>query len=210
MTSIEQRPSSLSPERLERLKPHDIQAERPKSRLGAYLATLNPVTVISMPAATSGRLRLPLPEYMIPSAHIFVEKFPTSPNGKTDFKALSRLDVPFIPSATVERKLPQNSIEQALMEIWREILERHSIGTDENFFEIRGNLLSVMRVAARIPRYLGVNFPVTGLFQSPRTESLAVAIEDFQRYLYSYAELLRMLDDIDEQSAEQDVAGDRI
>ena len=58
-----------------------------------------------------------------------------------------------------------------------------------------------MRVAARIPRSLGVDFPVTELFQSPTIESLAMAIQEFQIAECSDEELLRLLDEMEAESA---------
>lgn len=165
--------------------------------LVAYLVGSKQGGADTIQSELHGSLRMRLPEYMIPSAYVFMAAFPLSPNGKTDLKALSVRPLPQISIGAVECKLPQNGIEQILLEIWCEVLKRDSIGTTENFFHIGGNSLSVMRVAARLPGALGIELPVSTLFQCPTIKSLAIAIEDYQSTLYTDDELLRMLDEID-------------
>ena len=176
----------------------DLTGEK---QLAAYLVASGPVSEDALRSELRVHLRTRMPDYMVPTAFVFLKEFPTSPNGKTDFKALPLLDLAPPSNDPIERKLPQNDVEQKLLEIWCEVLERESIGTTENFFDIGGNSLSAMRVAARIPRSLGVDFPVTELFQSPTIESLAMAIQEFQIAECSDEELLRLLDEMEAESA---------
>ncbi|MCP4153445.1 MAG: non-ribosomal peptide synthetase, partial [bacterium] len=92
-----------------------------------------------------------LPDYMIPSYFIEMEKIPLTPNGKIDRKTLAGIDVS---GFKTERNYsaPRNRTEERLSEIWTDILgvEQRGIGINDNFFDIGGHSLRATVMAARI------------------------------------------------------------
>jgi amino acid adenylation domain-containing protein len=112
-----------------------------------------------------------LPEYMIPSGVIFVQKFPLTPHGKIDrgaLMALSRVKI-----AKERFVAPRNSTERIIGKIWRDLLGIEKIGILDNFFGLGGHSLLAGQVISRIANTFGVPLPIRTLFESPTIEALA-------------------------------------
>ncbi|QQK81514.1 amino acid adenylation domain-containing protein [Salicibibacter cibi] len=110
-----------------------------------------------------------LPDYMIPSAFVTLEKFPVTPNGKVDRKALP---VPSI-SHGREKKLPRTSQEEVLAALFKEVLPGVDVGIDEDFFYLGGHSLRAVRLANRIKDVFGDEIGIGKIFDFPSVERLA-------------------------------------
>ncbi|TCP54509.1 amino acid adenylation domain-containing protein [Tumebacillus sp. BK434] len=112
-----------------------------------------------------------LPEYMIPSAFVLLDKLPLTPNGKVDS---SSLPAPVL-SLVRERAYiaPRNETEATLAHIWQELLSTGDVGAGDNFFELGGHSLLAVRLLARIEAAFGKMLPMSALFHSPTVEALA-------------------------------------
>jgi amino acid adenylation domain-containing protein len=128
----------------------------------AYLIAENP-----KPIGTELRefLTQKLPEYMIPSAFVFLDKFPLNPNGKIDKKALPEPD--FNNQKENEIMAPRNETEIKLVEIWQQVLTRENISINDNFFDLGGHSLLATQIVSRIRTIFQVEFPLRILFQYP-------------------------------------------
>ncbi|MER0443996.1 amino acid adenylation domain-containing protein [Streptomyces sp. Edi4] len=109
-----------------------------------------------------------LPEYMVPAFIVELDELPLTPNGKVDERAL--------PDPVVEVEAaarPATELERDIMAIWADVLGHDRIGVNQNFFEIGGNSLRVVRVQTRLEELLGR--PVFGakLFEHFTVKSLA-------------------------------------
>jgi hypothetical protein len=122
-----------------------------------------------------GLLRAKLPDYMIPSAFVVVDRFPTTPNGKVNRKALP---------APQERKIgagsgvaPLSYTEQVVSGIWRERLNLERVERQDNFFELGGHSLLAVRVVNEINKVLRASLTVLAMYQNQTVERLAIAID---------------------------------
>lgn len=90
-------------------------------------------------------LKEDLPDYMIPALFVFVDEFPLTPNGKVDRRALPAPDNsrPDLGQAYVA---PRTETEQILAEIWSKRLGIEQIGIHDNFFDLGGDSLMVVRI----------------------------------------------------------------
>jgi amino acid adenylation domain-containing protein/FkbM family methyltransferase/non-ribosomal peptide synthase protein (TIGR01720 family) len=114
-----------------------------------------------------------LPDYMIPSAIVVLDRLPTLPNGKLDRRALPP---PEPVAAAAANRAPRTATERVLADVWRDVLGRPSIGIDDNFFELGGDsILSIQIVARALPR--GVRLTPRDLFQYQTIAALAVAAD---------------------------------
>jgi acyl carrier protein len=120
------------------------------------------------PAALREFLKAHLPGYMVPAACVPLERLPLTANGKLDRRALPRPKVVSNPQA-----LPRPGVEQAIAEIWQEVLGVPSVGLDDSFFDLGGHSLSLVQVHGKMRALLTVDLPVTKLFQYPTIRSLA-------------------------------------
>jgi len=125
-------------------------------------------------------LRSKLPDYMLPSAFVVMNRLPLLTNGKVDRKALpaaqltgAQLDTDFV--------APRTLIEQALAKIWAEVLGVTQAGVNDNFFEIGGHSLLTMQVITRVREVFGLDMPLRKLFEGPTIASFAQEIEQARR-----------------------------
>ncbi|MGO4295024.1 amino acid adenylation domain-containing protein, partial [Chitinophaga sp. RAB17] len=116
-------------------------------------------------------LKEKLPEYMVPSLLVELDRIPLTANGKTDRKALP--DPGDNAQLLNEYVAPRNETEQALVVIWCELLGLERIGVHDNFFELGGHSLQVMRLIAMIRKTLQVKVSVRDFFMLATIESLA-------------------------------------
>jgi acyl carrier protein len=122
-------------------------------------------------------LKQKLPEYMVPSAIVPLEKLPLTPNGKLDRRALPPPDQNR-PDLAKAYAAPGTTTEEVLAEIWREVLGLDRIGIHDNFFELGGHSLLVTQVLARVREAFHVELPLRRLFEAPTVAELAAAVEE--------------------------------
>jgi acyl-CoA synthetase (AMP-forming)/AMP-acid ligase II/acyl carrier protein len=117
-----------------------------------------------------------LPTHMIPSSFISVDAIPLTPNGKVDNRMLSELAQRRSDS---RRSLfsPNTEIEEILLEIWCEVLQRDEINVKDDFFELGGHSLSATQVISRVRSKLGVELPFAAIFDNPSVAELSPIIE---------------------------------
>jgi hypothetical protein len=148
-------------------------------------------------------LKRKLPEYMLPSAFIFLDSMPLFPNGKIDRQALMAVKISQL--SQNEYLAPVTPLEQLLARIWGEILEVEQIGLHDNFFELGGNSLLAMGVVNRIEHLLQTNFDLHSLFKSSDLQDYAKTIlEGFskQSRIKDIAQLLVKLDSLSDDQAQ--------
>jgi len=109
-----------------------------------------------------------LPDYMVPGVIIPIESFPLTANGKIDRAALPKPEGSrkvFVQAETEE--------EQQLVDIWREVLQVETVGTQDNFFELGGHSLGIVQVQTKIKEVMGKEVNVVDLFRYPTINALA-------------------------------------
>ena len=146
----------------------DTPGER---RLVAYLVA-HPEAALPSTSELREGLRRSLPDYMIPSAFVWMDALPLSPNGKVDRQALPA------PEATREGAgvtyvAPRTAMEHALVSVWEELLGARPIGIQDDFFALGGHSLLVVRLVAAIERRLGAALRMASVFEHPTIEALA-------------------------------------
>jgi len=121
-------------------------------------------------------LKTSLPDYMIPSAFVPLERFPLTPNSKVDRKAL--------PAPENKRPLlaqdfiaPRTQVEKQLASLWCELLQLEEIGIDDSFFELGGNSLAAVRMVRQFHARFGREIPAVEVFQHPTIAKLAELLE---------------------------------
>jgi len=117
-------------------------------------------------------LRERLPEYMVPSEFFARSEIPMTPNGKVDRKQLVQ-ETGIVHDNSLADIRPRNSVEESLAKIWREVLGRDRVSVCDNFFDLGGHSLLLIRVHARIRHELDANVAVVDLFRYPTIESMA-------------------------------------
>jgi amino acid adenylation domain-containing protein len=150
-----------------------------------------------------------LPEHMVPSMFVALETFPLTPNGKVDRRALPvpsslrpDLEQPYAP--------PRTATEQALAEIWGEVLGVERVGIHDNYFSLGGDSMRSVRVVA-FAKERGLEISLQDLFRFRTIEELSRRIEEMQGVAFSLAPadpeseagMARLLDEIEALSDEE-------
>ena len=175
-----------------RIEPEEIEivlGEHPAVRQAAVLAReyragdkhlVAYVVRSSSTAAAPGELRsylkAKLPDYMVPSAFVFLECLPLTPNGKVDRRALPAPDRTR-PEVDQEFVASQTPIEQEVADIWAEVLALRKVGIHDNFFDLGGHSLLATQVVSRLREAFHVEIPLRSIFENPTVAGLAAIIE---------------------------------
>ncbi|HWS56473.1 MAG TPA: amino acid adenylation domain-containing protein, partial [Pyrinomonadaceae bacterium] len=148
----------------------DAQGQR---RLVAYVVAREGAGAV---AASELRAHLAerLPDYMVPSAFVTLERLPLTPNGKVDRKALPEPE----PQAAAGHVAPRTPTEELLAGIWREVLNLERVSVEDNFFELGGHSLLATRLVSRVRARAGFDLPLRALFERPTVAGLAQILDE--------------------------------
>jgi amino acid adenylation domain-containing protein len=117
-----------------------------------------------------------LPDYMVPAVFIFLEALPMTPSGKVD-----RLGLP-APNQSMRNLgavfvAPRTVVEDALAQIWSEMLGLEQVGVHDDFFDLGGHSLLATQITSKVLKTLQVELPVRSFFEVPTIAGLACLIE---------------------------------
>jgi amino acid adenylation domain-containing protein len=137
----------------------------------------------SKPQLTGTQLRSflkeQLPEYMIPSAFVILEGLPITPNGKIDRRALPKPEK-FCLELAANYVMPQTEVEQTIAKIWEKALNLGNIGIHDNFFEIGGHSLLMIKVHSELRKIFQIDLSMLDLFRYPTISYLADYLSKLQ------------------------------
>jgi amino acid adenylation domain-containing protein len=156
-------------------------------RLVAYLVTPEGRTLDT--AELRASLLRSLPEYMVPSAFVFLAALPLNTHGKVDRKALPTPDAS---STGADYVAPRTPTEEAVAAVWGEVLHVEKVGATDDFFALGGHSLLAVRLMARLRERTGVALPVSALFQGATVERLAQRLEQRDDASRSTSNLVRL------------------
>jgi amino acid adenylation domain-containing protein len=134
--------------------------------------------VPSGPAPESAELRrhldAKLPDYMVPSAFVVLPELPLNPSGKIDRRSLAeRPESAETGAAQGIYLAPRTLVEEALAEVWAELLGLARVGIRDSFVHLGGHSLLGVQVLARVQRLFGVELTLRTLLEAPTVEGLA-------------------------------------
>ena len=124
-------------------------------------------------------LRDRLPEYMVPSRFLALERFPQTPNRKVDRKSLQHPDpVGVAQQQVAEPRRPSlaamvDGNERTIADIWQELLGIQQVGVDDNFFDLGGHSLLAVKAHRRLKEAFQKEIAITDLFRFPTVRTLA-------------------------------------
>jgi amino acid adenylation domain-containing protein len=123
-------------------------------------------------------LKQRLPDYMLPSAFVMLERLPLTPSGKVDRQSLPAPG-PSRPQVEQAYVPPRNEVEEVLAAIWSDVLDLEEIGINDNFFDLGGDSIRSVRVVA-LAKERGLNFSVQQLFQNQTIEELGKELKSIE------------------------------
>lgn len=121
-----------------------------------------------------------LPEYMVPSAFVLMEKLPLTANGKVDRRALPMPAGDRLAMAQAYIA-PGTATEKMLSSIWAEVLHLDQVGAQDDFFDLGGNSLLAAQVISRVGKVCEISLPLRSFFERPVLADLAQCVEAARR-----------------------------
>jgi amino acid adenylation domain-containing protein len=112
-----------------------------------------------------------LTQYMVPTAYLQLAEMPTTPNGKTDVKALPEPQL----AVAAAYEAPRNDAERTFCDIFASILQMDKVGATDNFFELGGTSLVVTRVIIEADK-AGMHVAYGDVFANPTPRQLAALV----------------------------------
>jgi amino acid adenylation domain-containing protein len=144
------------------------------ARLVAYVAPEPSASRASLAEALRSHLKGLLPSYMVPASFVFLDELPKTTSGKIDRRALPLEErEPEARSAYVE---PKDEMELLIAGIWKRVFKVDEVSVLDNFFDLGGNSLLLVRVHDALQKAVGRPFPMLQLFTFPTIRSLAQAL----------------------------------
>ena len=144
-----------------------------EKRLAAYLVPRG------SPASATDEVRdfvrQRLPDYMVPTAFVWLPALPLTPNGKVDHRALP---VPVVTTVAGGARFvaPRTAVEEVVASIWTELLRVAQVGVEADFFELGGHSLLATQILSRVNQTFQAEVPLRRLFEAPTVAGLAQAI----------------------------------
>ncbi|HEX3891037.1 MAG TPA: non-ribosomal peptide synthetase [Terracidiphilus sp.] len=151
-------------------------------RLAAYL--VGEASRTTSAAVLRTAIESKVPDYMVPSAFVFLPAFPLTDNGKIDRKALLALPPPSFATGAVAPLSdcePISDIERIVAHAWQDALAITTVGLNDNFFDLGAHSLTVAEVHARLQAVLGREIPLVDLFHFSNVKELAARLAGTQQ-----------------------------
>ncbi|MFL0800290.1 MAG: LLM class flavin-dependent oxidoreductase [Agarilytica sp.] len=146
-------------------------------RLVAYLV---PNGIAPDPNDIRDHLRKDLPEYMVPNDVVVLDAMPLTPNGKVDRKQLP------IPSeggqsSAAAYEAPKDELQTTIVNIWQDTLKLDKVGVNDNFFDLGGHSLLIVRVHQLLKQQVDKPISLTDLYRFPTIGTLTEFLNSDQK-----------------------------
>jgi amino acid adenylation domain-containing protein/non-ribosomal peptide synthase protein (TIGR01720 family)/FkbM family methyltransferase len=151
------------------------RAHRESALAGSALVS-GPPAALTTPEDLRELVKDELPDYMHPSAYVFLDALPLSANGKVDRMSLPSPEAVGALQAT-SFVAPRTPLERELAQIWSELLRVDRVGVNDDFFALGGHSLLAMQLVSRVRSSFHVELPLRELFETPTVAKLAATIE---------------------------------
>ncbi|NPV23383.1 non-ribosomal peptide synthetase [Bradyrhizobium aeschynomenes] len=143
-----------------------VDAEQGRLELVAYCVAA--AGAVLQPDGMRQELSALLPDYMVPSRIVVLDRLPLTANGKLDRAALPQPDEEIV----IAYAAPAGEVEESIAAVWQEVLGRDRIGRNDNFFELGGDSILSLQIIARL-RKRGVKLTPKQMFSQQTIAALA-------------------------------------
>ncbi|MGC4019649.1 MAG: amino acid adenylation domain-containing protein [Muricomes sp.] len=126
------------------------------------------------------KLKKKLPDYMIPSIYLYLDKIPLTANGKIDVKQLNTMAAEVIEKNRKTNYEKQNlsEIEEKIYQIWCEIFETHEISVDEDFFDCGGDSILIVKLITELEQRHQYKISLEAVYAGPTVRQMAQSISN--------------------------------
>jgi amino acid adenylation domain-containing protein len=143
-----------------------------------------------------------LPDYMVPSAFVLLDRLPLTRHGKLDRAALPAPE-PTRPELEQRFVAPRTPMEALLARLWCEVLGLERVGVYDSFFELGGHSLLAIRLLSRVRDECGVDIPLQELFERPTLADFAPVLVLHKTAPLEEEDMTRLLQELEAMSDEE-------
>lgn len=144
-------------------------------------------------------LRKQVPDYMVPSAFVFLDALPLLPTGKIDRSALPAPKEMEVAQAA-GYAAPTNEMEAELASLWASVLKVERVGIHDNFFDLGGHSLLAAQLVSRIRNTYHIELPLRQLFEAPTVATLSkLVMEEMAKQAGPDDDLLAEVENLSEE-----------
>jgi amino acid adenylation domain-containing protein len=152
----------------------DGNSDTRDERLCAYIVCRPNYTVVTV-AELRAFMKQKLPDFMVPSHFMWMETLPLTPSGKVDRRSLPQPDGG---RSVLDRYVaPRTDIEQAITNLWQDVLKINPVGIHDNFFDLGGHSILATQFLTWVDQEFGVDLQLRTLFETPTIAELAKRLE---------------------------------
>lgn len=141
-----------------------------EAQLVAYYVSAQEIA----PSALRQFLSETLPEYMVPSSFVQLDRIPLTPNGKVNRQALPRPDL--LRRTCTDGHAPRTPVEERLAELWKDVLLIDQVGVEDDFFELGGHSLPALMLLYKIDGHFHKTISIEEFSKAPTIRALAMHI----------------------------------
>jgi acyl carrier protein len=146
-------------------------------------------------------LRERLPEFMVPSAYVFLEALPVTASGKVDRRALPAPEAPAEAEAGYAE--PRTPAEERVAGIWAQVLGVERVGIYTSFFDLGGHSLLATQIISRVREAFQVDLALRSLFETPTVAGMMLAIAQAQVGQEDEDDVARLLAELEQLSDDE-------
>jgi amino acid adenylation domain-containing protein len=121
-------------------------------------------------------LKEQLPDYSLPKQIILLNSLPLLTNGKINYRSLPEPSSEYELESSENFNEPNDELELFLVKLWERILNRHPIGTRDNFFDLGGDSLHIILMTTELEQELNQTLSLSMLFHAPTIVQLSSAL----------------------------------
>jgi hypothetical protein len=179
-----------------------VREDSSEKRLVAYLVLQAKQTITTNQLRT--HLQQSLPDYMVLSTFVVLDKLPLTASGKIDRRQLPLPD-DGRPELAENYVAPRTPLEQEVAGIWEQVLKVKDVGVHDNFFALGGHSLLATQVISRVNASLQIEMPLRTMFEHPTVAGFAIAAAQRQATIAEdeTIELLGELSQLSEEEAQR-------
>jgi amino acid adenylation domain-containing protein/non-ribosomal peptide synthase protein (TIGR01720 family) len=148
----------------------ELNVEKKEKHLCAYYVQKGPLETDLL----RDYLHSELPEYMVPTYYVALDRIPLTPNGKIDRKALPSPEL--MDRGSQQYVAPETHVEERLRDVWQEVLGVDDIGVNDDLFKLGGDSIKAIRISSKLQRF-NLKLEIKDLFQNPTIKKSAHFVE---------------------------------
>jgi FkbM family methyltransferase len=181
---------------------HPSRDQQPPVATGLAKAMARLSPGVGLNAELRHHLQRRLPDYMLPSAFVFLPQLPLLPSGKVNRNALPLTGL-VSDEPEEDMTAPRTAVEEVVAGIWADLLGREQVGVHANFFQSGGHSLMATQLTSRVREKFHTEVPLRMLFDSPTIAGFTLALIESEPTPGRVEKIAKLVQQVESMSDEE-------